>query len=507
MRWSWVVALAVVCSACSSSSSHPIKNVILMVGDGMGPQQIGLAALYAKHAKGSQVPDHQLAMEKMMLKGVGIMNVETYDSPVTDSAASSTQMATGKLSRTGMIGLDYNGESAPSILDKAERAGKSTGLVTVTRITDATPAGFSAHQASRRMDNEIAIDELNSGTDVLLAGGMRHFLPKGEGSKRTDDRDLISEFKQKGYAVVANRVQLEQTQSDKILGLFAANAMPDALAMREKMKNPDRRTPTLTEMTQKAIETLSRNPKGFFLMVEGGQIDVAGHGNDAGRMLHETLQFDEAIRAALKWAANRDDTLVVVVADHETGGFGFSYSRYNIPAPVPLPGKAFADKPYQASFNFGNYALLDKLFAQDMSFEAIFDAFDVLPKSDQTPQKLQAMVNAHSQFSISLDQAQHILDREPNLYRVEGHKDLSGETYPRFDAYKEYYVYGDESRQNLLGQALAKDQGVVWATGTHTSTPILILVSGPAQAESQLRSVMHSSEMGRRLAALMGLGE
>lgn len=124
---------------------------------------------------------------------------------------------------------------------------------------------------------------------------------------------------------------LEKAQGDKLLGLFANSGMYDGITYSQTKNDPDRKEPTLKEMTDKALEILSKDKDGFFLMVEGGQIDWAGHSNDAGSMLHEMIKFDETVNAVYQWAKDRDDTLIIVTADHETGSFGFSYSGYNLP--------------------------------------------------------------------------------------------------------------------------------------------------------------------------------
>ena len=143
-----------------------------------------------------------------------------------------------------------------------------------------------------------------------------------------------------------------------------------------KQNEATRHEPTLVEMSAKTIELLDQDPDGFFLMIEGGQIDWCGHNNDAGTMLHELLRFDAAVRLVLDWAKRRDDTLVLVTADHETGGFGFSYAGRPLPAPVTLEGAAFRDAKFAPNFNYAPPELLDQLFAQKKSFFTMMVEFD-----------------------------------------------------------------------------------------------------------------------------------
>jgi len=201
-------------------------------------------------------------------------------------------------------------------IEKAKKAGKATGLVSDTRLTHATPASFAAHQPHRSLENQIASDMLATGADVMLSGGLRHWIPKSTNdkgetykqleqltqgdvylkSKRKDDRNLLTEAEKDGYQLAFNRNMLDDAKGEKLLGLFAYSGMDDGIAYSNKKKIGEQTQPSLKEMTQKALNILSKDEDGFFLMVEGGQIDWAGHSNDAGTMLHELLKFDEAIQ-------------------------------------------------------------------------------------------------------------------------------------------------------------------------------------------------------------------
>ena len=194
-----------------------------MIGDGMGPQQMGLLFAYARHAPGSKVPKRIAAMEQMAIDGeLGMVRTEPYGAIVVDSAAAATQLATGKYAGSEMIGVDYEGNSAATVVEIARDLGKATGLVSDTRLTHATPAGFAAHQRDRSMENEIAVDMLNNKVDVLLSGGLRYFVPQDVNkkdsatyaalvqmmggvyepySRREDNRNLLLEAR-KDYKIV-----------------------------------------------------------------------------------------------------------------------------------------------------------------------------------------------------------------------------------------------------------------------------------------------------------------
>jgi len=293
------VLLALSFVTVRAESSEP-KNVIFMIGDGMGVNHVTLTRAVAG----------ELNMDKLPYGG--IMTTYSMDSLITDSAAAGTALATGYKTNNGIISQTPEGEKLKTSLEAAKEAGKSTGLVTTTRITHATPAVFATHIDDRDKENEIAEQLLTAGVDVLLGGGLRHFLPAGEG-KREDSLNLVSEFINAGYTFVDDREGLFTADSSPLLGLFTMSHMSYELDREEE-------EPSIAEMTEKAIELLSKNEEGFFLMVEGGRIDHAAHANDAASVVADTIAFDDAVGKALDFARANGETLVVVTADHSTGG-------------------------------------------------------------------------------------------------------------------------------------------------------------------------------------------
>lgn len=497
MKIGFRLLLVISCFIHQALADSQVKNIILLIGDGMGPQQVGLLVNYARYAPHSIYPNRKTAMEDLMAAGTNLLSLTNpANAIVVDSACSATQLATGVTCSSEMIGLDKEGNSVETILERAEKLGKSTGLVSDTRITHATPAPFASHQAHRNSENEIAEDLLAHEVDVLLSGGLRHFLPNTDPqSKRKDDKNLLEQAKSQGYEVALDRTQLTNTVSNKVLGLFGHSGMVDALEESQT-------EPTLKEMTVKALEILSKNDKGFFLMIEGGQIDWAAHNNDAGTLLHEMIKFDEAIKAVHEWVKERQDTVVILTADHETGGFGFSYSRNDLPTPVALAGELFKHFQYQPEFNFGSFAGLDKIYNQKKSFEDLFAEFDKLPSDQQSPLTLMQLVNTASDFKITVAEAADILVTEPNQYYVAGHTYLSDKNYPKVKDFKEFYVYGKDTRNALLARLLAKQQNIVWATGTHTATPVTVTIVKPAEVETTLSGMIHHTDIGKWMLAL-----
>lgn len=515
-------------AAPAESAGKPIRNVILMIGDGMGPQQVGLLQDYAAHSSASKPGglyfNRKTAIEGFADNGVFAQSsTGPYNSLVVDSACSATQLATGKPALSEVIGLDIEGNPTQTVLEAAKALGKATGLISDTRVTHATPGSFAAHQRHRSLENEIAVDMLTTNVDVMLGGGLRYWIPQGSSntdtalvnlineptvrikSKRKDDRNLLTEAQTAGYKLAFNNDQMQASEGNKLLGLFSYSAMLDGIAYSTCKTDNSCIQPSLAEMTKKALDILSQDPDGFFLMVEGGQIDWAAHNNDAGDMLHQMLKFDESIQAVYDWVEDRDDTLVVITADHETGGFGFSYSRKDLPAGEAIAGSAFFDADntpvdYKPNFNFGSYDILDGLYNQKKDFyniwyEAGGDLGDVLPSA----QDLMNAMNANTDFDITLAEAERILERETNNHQVDGHKYLDQAEFPKIDDFEEFYVYGEEVYMDLMGRALANKQNTVWSTGTHTHTPVGVIAWGPKAGTNRFGGMMNHVEVGARL--------
>lgn len=496
------------------------KNVILIIGDGMGPEQVGLLLTYARQATDPVISDQTTCFDRIMREegSLGISLTYAKDVLVTDSAASASQLATGQFSGSEMIGLNYRGETVPTVLEMAIRAGKSVGLVTDTMVTHATPAAFAAHKSHRKMENAIALEMLGIGPDVILGGGLANWIPQEANvktsrvrkeveemtrgsvplkSKRTDNQNLLANARENGYELAFNRAQLEAA-SGKLIGLFAASAMPNAIAVSNSLNDPGRSIPTLKEMATKAVDILSQNDQGFFLMIEAGQIDWAAHSNDTGLMLHEMIRLDETVNAVLDWANHRKDTLIILTADHTTGGFGFSYTAGGMSQEKQLPGSRFkkpADKP---GYNFGNASVLDKLYGQKLSYGDIFDKFYQLSKAEQTPQNLAGLVNQYTAFPITISQAERILETEDNPFYTAGKGKFNAKQVPKLDNKDQFYPSQSFSNIHaLLALAVAGDQFVVWNSGTHTNTPVLVFTRGAASARKPFAGVLHHTQLGQ----------
>jgi alkaline phosphatase len=336
---------ASVLSACGTDTPAP-KNIVFFLGDGMGLTTMTAARIYKAGEDG------ELTMDT--LPETAFIKTYSLDAQVTDSAPSMAAYMTGVKMNNEVVSMSpetsafnpitlasytsgadttcptTNGQSVTTMLELAKSANLATGVVTTTRITHATPATTYAHICHRDGENAIAAQlvpggagynaALGSGVDVILGGGISYFLPKTTaGSKRTDARDLVTEFKTAGYKFASNKVEFDAiaTTEKKMVGLFTPSHMSYDLDRTANAANE----PSLAEMTGKAIDMLKQNSKGMFLMVEGGRIDHALHETTARKALQDTVAFDDAIKTAIDKLQVIDpglkNTLIVVTADHD----------------------------------------------------------------------------------------------------------------------------------------------------------------------------------------------
>jgi alkaline phosphatase len=270
------------------------KNIIFLIGDGMGVSQI-YAGLTANRG--------HLNLER--IKVIGFHKNQASNNYVTDSAAGATAFATGKQTYNGAIGLDSLRVPATTLLEMAEQKGLATGLVSTCDITDATPSSFIAHQLMRSMHEEIAGDFLKTDIDVVIGGGRKYF------EKRKDGLNLLDTLRKKGYQVHSD-LALDGVSKGKLIALYADE---------NPIKVMEGRGDALLYSAKKSLEIVSQNKKGFFVMIEGSQIDWGGHANDTDYIITEMVDFDKSIGFALDFAEKNKETLVVITADHETGGF------------------------------------------------------------------------------------------------------------------------------------------------------------------------------------------
>jgi alkaline phosphatase len=436
------------CAVTATPAARP-RSVILLIGDGMGFAQIKAYRYYADDPSTPSIDP--LPFDRYLVATVATESIvfdcaeddaaSCVQDPygITDSAAAASAYATGQDTEIGHLGLSPSGEIQPDIAEMARRQGKSVGLAVTSQITHATPAAFVSHVEGRHESAAIA-DQLFDNqwnkqplSAVLLGGGTADM--------QRADRNLAAEFGQAGYTLVSNREELMQTDSSRILGLFA----PWGLA---RAWDRDVSVPSLAEMIRAALKALAQNPDGFFLMVEGSQIDWAAHANDIAGVISEMEDFSAAAEVALEFAAERGDTLVVITADHETGGMSLGRDdnyRWN---PRPLRGLQRTPAAMTEEFLAGSEALS-------------------LVVSRSIPFTLTA------QEQISLDAFEREVPADP-AYGVDGVAAYEG-----------------------INQLLSQRSLTGWSTTGHTGVDVPLYAVGPGS--ENFHGLMQNEEVGRLL--------
>ncbi len=406
------------------------KNVILFIGDGMSvPQRMVAEEFSRKAGKGP------LAMNAMPHQAP--TRTCSANSLVTDSAAAATAIACGVKANNGAIGVDPSGKSVESCAAVAKKAGKKVGVCSSVTITHATPAGFYGHRASRGDAYGLAVDLANSGFDFFAGGGLD--VSKGKSKKHKEYAacgDAYAYAEKQGYRLVTTKKDFLALKPGcgKILTRFTNGPLAYAINA-----TPELDQPSIAEITAKAIEVLD-NPDGFFLMVEGGRIDWAGHANDAATNLRDVLALDEAVRIALAFQKKSPDTLVVVTGDHETGGLSMGFA-----------GTGYAIYP-------------DRLARQTMSVDAFESRVMELFKKNAklTFDETKPLLKDAFGFVFRGPDAD---EKDPMLLTKAEEKELA-DAFPK----------------NLGGACrlvMSHKAGLGWSSGAHTAMPVMTTAQGP----------------------------
>ena len=380
------VAMLALVLATSCCNEPKVKNVIYLIGDGMGFGAVTSLLLSEDEVTGfEQAPV------------IGLSETCSANNYVTDSAAGGTALATGTRTNNGFVGADPEGNQLTSVLRKAQAMGKKTGIVVNTTLTEATPAAFYAGVTSRKMVFDIAKQFTESNVDVAIGGGLDHFIA------RPDSLDLTATLIEKGYDVFLNWETVLGTDSEKFVGILplydlhrreenngtasAAEGQEVCLAAQLASLNEDVNTTHLSEptvylekATVKALDILSRNNKdGFFLMIESAIIDGYGHNNDSDGMIVEMKEFNRTLQNMIDYVNNNPETLLVVTADHETGGTGVYYNGHK-------PGN---EGPVKLNFSTsGHTGTVVPIFAYGPGAEN----FAGLMKNIDVPKKIEALM-------------------------------------------------------------------------------------------------------------------
>ncbi|MEW6347480.1 MAG: alkaline phosphatase [Thermodesulfobacteriota bacterium] len=442
---------------CAETARQP-RGIILLIGDGMGINQIRSAAVYAKEVLGKT-----LIVDSIVTRG--ITTTHSANSEVTDSAAAATAMYSGHKVVSEVINVLPDGRKVFGIGHAAKNAGLSVGVVSTTRLTHATPAALYGHASNRDQENLIA-DQLPAfSPEVAMGGGLRHFLPRDrQGSTRSDGRNLVDDMIAKGYRYVTNGAELASVDpagTDKLLGLFADSHMAYEL---DRGNVPELgNQPSLADMTRFALATLGRNPNGFFVMIEGGRIDHACHSHDIKASIHDTIAFDDAVRVALEYQKAHSDVLVVVTADHETGGLGLGRGT--------------------------EYALDMKALGP------ITNSTEYLSRrAKREPDKLDRIVQAGG-FDLT-DRERAFLSKHPAGTKASSVQELRGYG-KRIDKYLFSWMH------YALGAIASERAKVGWTAFVHTAQPVITFAAGPG--EEEFAGSYDNTDMALRMAKLLRL--
>jgi len=454
-------------SAAAGLSANP-KYTILFIGDGMSVPQRMIAEEYSR--KTGRGP---LAMNSLPVQGS--LRTCPSNALITDSAAAATALACGVKSYNQAIGVDAKGRPVESCAEIARKAGRKVGMVTTVTITHATPAGFYAHCRNRGQVYHIATDLARSGFDFFAGGGL--YKPVDKKSSRWKECGEAYAYAGKlGYRNVRTRDEFLALKpgDGKILATFSKGYMAAAIDAKAAGQ------PTLAEMTAKALEMLD-GPDGFFLMVEGGLIDHAGHANDAAANLRETIAMDDAFNVALGFLEKHpDETLVVATGDHETGGLsmGFSGSGYSLHPERLALQKASVDK-----FSEEVREMMRK--NPGMKFDDIkpftSERFGFKFAGDRSKDPMVLSEHATGELKSAFD---------ADMKRVRA---KVSET-KAYDA-RRRYMYA----RACVG-VMARRAGIAWGSGNHTALPVMVTAKG-VDAE-KFGGFMENDEFGRRLKAL-----
>ncbi len=431
-------------TAMAVEKDTTIKNVIILIPDGMANDATALARWY----KGSSLTLDSMAS--------GMVRTHSADAPIADSAPAGTAFATGHKSHTGYVGVLPDEATIPgqqpiaagdakkpvaSILEASKLAGKSTGIIATSEIMHATPADFTAHYPDRKNYDALSMQQAYNGVDVVLGGGGKFLEPAG----RKDGQDLIAQIKDQGYDFVTTPEGLKNSISSKLWGSFS----PEALAY--DLDRDASKEPSLAEMTTKAIDVLSKNDKGFFLMVEGSKVDWAAHANDPTGIISDVLSFDDAVKVALDYAKQNQNTVVVAVTDHGNGGLtiGSSDTTSNY------------DKTPLASF------------------------IDPLKKAKLTGEGLEAKLNADRSNIKEV------------LSTYFGITDLTDEEVKTIKDAKE------GSMNYAVGPIISKRANIGWTTGGHTGGDVVLYTYAPNGDRPS--GVIDNTDVNKYMTRVLGL--
>lgn len=449
-------------SWCEETENDKPKNIILMISDGFGPTAVAAAREYWG----------KLYLDDIL---VGTVRTRSNSHAVTDSAAGATAFATGVRTYNRAVSVDPDKKPLTTLLIESKKSGMATGLVATSSISHATPAAFSSHALHRKLMYDIAEQQAKLGIDLLMAGGRDDWLPLNESGCRPDGKNLLKQLVDKGYHQASYQRGVLSLNQLPAIGLFAKSNLDYAI---DRDKNSG---PTLAQMANKAIKLLSKQPNGFFLMIEGSRIDHAGHINDPITKLHEIKAYDETVKIVLDFAKKDKQTLVVSVSDHETGGMTLGrrvgdISHYDW-RPDVLRGVSVSSETIARRIIAGADPL--KTFTQ-------YTGLSKLNKNDQ-------------KRLIQLSKQARAVKKPKNPCKGKWRKqELSkrlANKKPKKISAKKRLIY-------WIAERISREAWVGWTTYGHTGTDVYLYAYG--KAHEHFRGSHKNTEIATIMAQLMG---
>ncbi len=460
-RW-LLLAVALLATGCTAlpageGQAGTPKNIIIMFADGTAPTQWEFGKYTARHLR-----NEGFAVTDVMFREgtLGLLSTHPANAFITDSAAAASAMSTGRKVNNFAISMTPDGQRHTTLMQAAKARGKRIGLVTTATVYDASPVAFSVNATDRGNYQSIVDQYLQLEPDVLLGGGAEYFLPAKAGGKRKDALDVIAAFAGKGWQVVRDSAALNAANAAKLLGLFSDEDL-DLELDRDAVKEP-----STAEMTAAALKALERNnPNGFVLFVENENTDTAGHANDAAALMRALWAFDKAVQVAIEYQRSHPDTLVLVAADHETGGLSPTYAL------IDLSSTSSKNRLYV------DVARLKMLEGITLSIAGMVEKLGKKP----TNEMLDALLAKHYPgFKLDDDLRAAMFKGEP------------------LERNFSYYV-----TSTALSRMVSRQTGIYWGTGGHTVEPVAIGAIGPGAR--LFRGWQDNTDFARHLHRLLGM--
>jgi alkaline phosphatase len=460
--------MSLVVPVASAQQQGKAKYVILLIGDGMGLAQRKAAEVFLSGARDPNLPVELKQLTMNSFPAGGLTRTHSLDSLVTDSAASGTAIACGRKTMNGMIGMDPNA-TVPyrTIAEIAKDRGWKVGIVTTEAIEGATPSCFYAHQSSRGEQYEIAMQLAASRFDYFAGAATRYTEPNSLSGRPSP----VEAARRNGFAIVTDGEQIKALKPDAGRVWINVPTAERARSMPYAIDRP-KGDVCLADLARKGIELLD-NPVGFFLMLEGAKIDFAGHDNDAGACVGDVLDLDRAVEVAVEfYRKHPNETLVIVTADHETGGMTLGTAGGSIGFLAARLAKQKASCP---AFEPNVAAFRQKKVPFEDAWPAIRDTFGFDDTAESTLQQIKAA------YALSMvDERERSRNRE--VYRPYGRRDPLLIT---------------------IGQIVSRQAGIGWTTLSHTGIPVWTTAIGVGS--EQFNGYYDNTDIFRKLAAVMGV--